>query len=98
MPPSDKIVSFGKPSPAASAPPSAEEPDETLLAVEHLAKFLLDNKATIHNFVCGVATRETPDGDDIFHLLTSPIEAAEYALSLHLMEDGLRRRLHLLDN
>ncbi len=92
MSPTDNIVSFK----AGAAQPTvteAEEMSEREESIAYLATFLLDNKDTIKNFVCGVSFHADADGDQAFHMLTSPIDVAEMALTLRLLEDGFRRYL-----
>lgn len=92
MSPTDKIISFkaGKAPPPA---PAAEEMSEREESIAHLATFLLDNKDAIKSFVCGVFFEPNKDGDQAFHMLTSPSDVAEFALMLRLLDDGLRRHL-----
>lgn len=72
---------------------------EMEISLANLEGFLQGHSHLIENFICGITCRD-PDnpenGDDVFHLITSPIEAADYALSLHLLQDGLNRRLTLM--
>lgn len=102
MSPTDKIVSFkisSAPKPLDPLVPEAEVAPltETEAAVVDMAMFLLDNKDKIQNFICGVAcATDTVEDDEIdteFHLITSPIDARDYALALRLFEDGFRRNL-----
>lgn len=103
MSPTDKIVAFKTPAPKALMP-EASSPDgepvplsEMEAAVVDMAMFLLDNKDKVQNFICGVAcATDTVEDDEIdteFHLITSPIDARDYALALRLFEDGFRRNL-----
>lgn len=100
MSPTDKIVSFKSPAfTVASETPEQEVQALTEMeaAIVDIAMFLLDNKSRIQNFVCGIACEPEPedseDNDTEFHLITSPIEARDYALALKLFEDGFRRQL-----
>ena len=100
MSPTDKIVSFGKiPSPVVEAIKAEIEASITEMeaAIIEIATFLLDNKHRIQNFVCGIACEpdieDAEENDTEFHLITSPIEARDYALALKLFEDGFRRQL-----
>lgn len=100
MSPTDKIVSFKSPAfTVASEVPEQEMQALTEMeaAVVDMAMFLLDNKDKIQNFVCGVACAtdlvEDDEIDTEFHLITSPIDARDYALALRLFEDGFRRNL-----
>lgn len=100
MSPTDKIVSFRKIPDAAveAVKVDGESPITELEAsVVEMATFLLDNKNKIQNFICGVACAiDTVEDDEIdteFHLITSPIDARDYALALRLFEDGFRRNL-----
>ena len=92
MPPTDNIVSFkgGTPPPAPDVPDEMSEREES---IAYLATFLLDNKDEIKNFVCGVSFHADGEGDQAFHMLTSPIDIADLALTLRLLEDGFRRYL-----
>jgi len=96
MSPTDKIIAFRSPSPPPADPDvQVEQMTEMQAAVVDMATFLLDNQNKIQNFVCGVAclTEEGSKDDVEFHLITSPIDARDYALALRLFEDGFRRQL-----
>jgi len=90
MSPTDNIVSF-----KGTAPPATRGEDLTERedAIAYLATFLLDNMENIKNFVCGISFQADGDGDQAFHMLTSPIDVAELALTLRLLEDGFCRYL-----
>jgi len=91
MSPTDNIVSFkGTAQPTIT---EAEDLSELEDSIAYLATFLLDNKDAIKSFVCGVSFQADGDGDQAFHMLTSPIDVAEMALTLRLLEDGFRRYL-----
>lgn len=92
MSPTDNIVSFkgNKPPPPEVA---SEEDNLREESIAYLATFLLDNKDVIKNFVCGVTFDTDGEGDQAFHMLTSPIDIAEFALTLRFLEDGFRRYL-----
>jgi len=95
MSPTDNIVSFKSLSQKVELPPS-EEMTELEHSLVYIASFLLDNKDNIRNVVCGVMAKDgvDPKTDDFaFHLLTTPIEVADFALSLRFLEDGFRRYL-----
>jgi hypothetical protein len=91
MSPTDNIVSFkaGAAQPVAKSEDLSERED----SIAYLATFLLDNMENIKSFVCGVSFQADGDGDQAFHMLTSPIDVAEMALTLRLLEDGFRRYL-----
>ena len=99
MSPTDKIISFKPAFTVASEVPEQEMQALTEMeaAVVDMAMFLLDNKDKIQNFICGVACAadmvEDDEVDTEFHLITSPIDARDYALALRLFEDGFRRNL-----
>ena len=78
-----------------SPPPEAVSEDEDLRehSIAYLATFLLDNKDVIKNFVCGISFQADSEGDHSFHMLTSPLDVAEFALTLRLLDDGFRRHL-----
>jgi hypothetical protein len=99
MSPTDKIISF-RGVQAVPLPPEveivSEEQSELEAALVYIATFLLDNKDNIKNVVCGVMAKDgvDPKSDDFaFHMLTTPIDVADFALSLRFMEDGFRRHL-----
>lgn len=92
MSPTDKIVSFKSPSLKVEAMPS-EEMTELEHSIAYIASFLLDNKDNIKNIVCGVACKEQAEGDMAFHMLTTPIDVAEFALTLRMLENGFQRYL-----
>ena len=92
MSPTDNIVSFkGGKFPTPEGTSEYEELREHSIA--YLATFLLDNKDVIKNFVCGISFQADGEGDQSFHMLTSPIDIAEFALALRLLDDGFRRYL-----
>ncbi|CAB5224374.1 hypothetical protein UFOVP735_63 [uncultured Caudovirales phage] len=99
MSPTDKIVSFKPAFTVASEAPTNEPESMTEMeaAIVDIATFLLDNKHRVQNFVCGIACEpdaaEADENDTEFHLITSPIEARDYALALKMFEDGFRRNL-----
>ena len=92
MSPTDNIVSFKR---NKSQPPEAVSEEEELreYSIAYLATFLLDNKDVIKNFVCGISFQADSEGDHSFHMLTSPLDVAEFALTLRLLDDGFRRHL-----
>jgi hypothetical protein len=92
MSPTDKIVSFKSPVKQEEPVPS-EEMTELEHSIAYLASFLLDNKDNIKSVVCGVACKEQNDGDMSFHMLTTPIDVAEFALTLRMLENGFQRYL-----
>jgi hypothetical protein len=94
----NKVVSFrgtqAAPPPAEEAVP--QEQSELEASLVYIATFLLDNKDNIRNVVCGVMAKDgvDPKTDDFaFHMLTTPIDVADFALSLRFLEDGFRRYL-----
>jgi len=94
MSPTDKIISFKNPSAKVEPPPPpGEEMSELEHSVAYIASFLLDNKDNIKSIVCGVACKEQNDGDMAFHMLTTPIDVAEFALTLRMLENGFQRYL-----
>lgn len=98
-----KVVAFGKKLKAQAAEADVKEAREPVpitereAAIVMLATFLLDNQDKIDNFVCGIAmNKQTANANEEeleFHLVTSPIEARDYALALRLFEDGFKRQL-----
>jgi hypothetical protein len=95
----NKVVSF-RGTPAAPSSPGVElvsqEQSELEASLVYIATFLLDNKDNIRNVVCGVMAKDgvDPKADDFaFHMLTTPIDVADFALSLRFLEDGFRRYL-----
>lgn len=92
MSPTDNIVSFKR---NKSPPPEAVSEEDELreYSIAYLATFLLDNKDVIKNFVCGISFQADSEGDHSFHMLTSPLDVAEFALTLRLLDDGFRRHL-----
>lgn len=90
------VASNDTPAPPPEADPEVLTEEMSLLeaSIVNLAMFLLDNKRQIKNFVCGITCfdkNDPQDGDEAFHLVTSPIDVADYALSLRLLEDGFNR-------
>ena len=91
MSPTDNIVSF-KGGAKPPSPETTEEDDLRAESIAYLATFLLDNKDRIKNFICGI-TFEADGDEQAFHMLTSPVDMADFALTLHFLEEGFRRRL-----
>ena len=92
MSPTDNIVSFK----ASKSPPAETQSEEEELreySIAYLATFLLDNKDVIKNFVCGISFQADGEGEQAFHMLTSPIDVADFALTLRFLDDGFRRHL-----
>lgn len=98
MSPTDNVVQFRKASgPATTQEDAATAPapvDEAGQAVQKLVTFLSENKAAIKCFVGSFLCEEGgPEGDACFHVITSPIEPAEFALALRVMEESFSRLL-----
>ena len=73
-------------------------PEQRLVvdAIAQLGKFLMDNKEAIKYFVTAVAYREGNDPDDLsFHIVTSPLDLAEYALAIKLLEKSFANALNI---
>jgi hypothetical protein len=90
------IVSNENPTPAFEGDEADRPITELEASIVHLATFLLDNKKHIKSFVCGITCFDinNPDGgDQAFHRIASPIDAAEYALTLQFLNEGFRQRL-----
>lgn len=75
-------------------------PDKQRLVVDSIAqlgKFLMDNRGAIKYFVAVVAYREddVEDPNELgFHVATSPIDLADYALALKILENSFSGNLN----
>ena len=90
------IVSNENPQPSVEGGAADQPMTELEASIVHLATFLLDNKKSIKHFVCGVTCFDINDpdeGDQAFHLISSPIDVAEFALTLQFLNEGFRRRI-----
>lgn len=90
------IVSNNAPQPADEGDAADRPMTELEASIVHLATFLLDNKKHIKQFVCGVTCfdiNNPEDGDQAFHVISSPIEMAEFAMTLQLLNENFRHRL-----
>jgi hypothetical protein len=90
------IVSNENPAPSDEGDAADLPLSDLEASIVHLATFLLDNKKSIKHFVCGVTCFDINDpdeGDQAFHLISSPIEIAEFAMTLQFLNEGFRRRI-----
>lgn len=90
------IVSNKNPQPVDEGDDVDRPMTELETSIVHLATFLLDNKKHIKHFVCGVTCFDINDpeeGDEAFHSITSPINIAEYAMTLQFLNENFRYRL-----
>lgn len=102
MSPTDNVVAFPKRN-ASFAPASApaEVAAETIpgadtqAAIDNLIIFLGENRAHIKCFVAGFICEDPPipEGSFAFHSIASPIEPADYALTLRMLEDSFHRMM-----
>jgi hypothetical protein len=102
MSPTDNVVTFPKRVPSFEPAPAAAEVAETPIpaadtqaAIDNLIGFLTENRAHIKCFVGGFICEDPPlpEGSFAFHSITSPIEPADYALALRMLEDSFERML-----
>jgi len=86
------------PAPLPDLPPDiSEEQTEIIQSIVELAKFLLDNKMIIKNFICCVATTDPENTDpylSVNHVFATPIEARDFALGLKVLEATFFNRLN----
>jgi hypothetical protein len=47
----------------------------------------------VKNVVCGVTAKDGPNDEFAFHMLTTPIDVADFALALRMLENGFQRYL-----
>jgi hypothetical protein len=90
------LVSNENPQPANEGDAADQPMTELESSIVHLATFLLDNKKHIKHFVCGVTCFDINDpeeGDQAFHMISSPIDMAEFAMTLQFLNEGFRRRI-----
>lgn len=89
---SDNVIQFGRPAPATENEQVDEAREELNACVNNLIEFLNKNKPNISHFVAGVATAENSNAENAnFHLFTSRISAADFALALAMMNKALTR-------
>ena len=84
--------------PVPDMPPDiSEEQTEIIQSIAELAKFLLDNKMEVKNFICCVAVAN-PESDDPYysenHVFASPIEARDFALGMKILEATFFKKLN----
>lgn len=84
--------------PLPDLPPDiSEEQTEIIQSIAELAKFLLDNKMEVKNFICCVAVND-PENPDLYHsenhVFASPIEARDFALGLKILEATFFKKLN----
>lgn len=90
------LVSNENPQPTVEGDAADQPMTEMEDSIVHLATFLLDNKKHIKHFVCGVTCFDINDpeeGDQAFHMISSPIDMAEFAMTLQFLNEGFRRRI-----
>jgi len=74
----------------------SEEQTEIIQSIAELAKFLLDNKLTVKNFICCVAVANPEMADPHYsenHVFATPIHAADFALGLKILESTFFNKL-----
>lgn len=89
---------------AASAPVDGVDLDnitpeqtEIIECIAELAKFLLDNKLTVKNFICCVALSDPSQEDPTFsenHVFATPIHASDFALGIKILENTFFKKLN----
>lgn len=86
------------PAPLPDLPPDiSEEQTEIIQSIAELAKFLLDNKMSVKNFICCVATTDPENPDPYYsenHVFASRIEAGDFALGLKILEATFFKKLN----
>ncbi len=86
------------PAPLPDLPPDiSEEQTEIIQAIAELAKFLLDNKMSVKNFICCVATTDPENPDPYYsknHVFATPIEARDFTLGLKILEATFFKKLN----
>lgn len=100
MSPTDNVVTFPKRN-ASFAPAPAETVEATIpaadtqAAIDNLITFLTENRAHIKCFVGGFICEDPPipEGSFAFHSIASPIEPADFALTLRMLEDAFHRMM-----
>ena len=102
MSPTDNVGTFPKRNASfAPAPAPAEVAAETIpaadtqVAIDNLITFLTENRAHIKCFVGGFICEDPPipEGNFAFHSIASPIEPADFALTLRMLEDAFHRMM-----
>lgn len=96
-----KIVSSNPDKTAAASLPDmppdiSEEQTEIIQSIAELAKFLLDNKMEVKNFICCVAVNDPENPDPYYsenHVFATPIEARDFALGLKILEATFFKKL-----
>ncbi len=86
------------PAPLPDLPPDiSEEQTEIIQAIAELAKFLLDNKMSVKNVICCVATTDPENPDPYYsknHVFATPIEARDFTLGLKILEATFFKKLN----
>lgn len=91
---SDNVIQFGKPSLVTESGQADAAREELNACLDNLVGFLTENRANVSHFVMGVTTSESPDAADAnFHLFTSRISAADFALALAMMNKALTNHI-----
>ncbi len=96
-----KIVAKTSALPATTDGPDIDglspEQTEIVECIAELAKFLLDNKHTVKNFICCVAVANTDVDDPSYsenHVFATPIHAADFALGIKILENTFFKKLN----
>ena len=95
-----KIVASNPPvdaPPPDLLPDISEEQTEIIQSIAELAKFLLDNKMEVKNFICCVAVANPDVKDPDFsenHVFATPIHAADFALGIKILENTFFKKLN----
>lgn len=73
------------------------EQTEIIECIAELAKFLLDNKLNVKNFICCVALSDPSQEDPTFsenHVFSTPIHASDFALGIKILENTFFKKLN----
>jgi hypothetical protein len=70
------------------------EQTELIQSITDMVEFMLENKHAIRNFVCSFSM-DAPNGTDTeCRVLSSPIEARDFALLIKVLENSFFRNLN----
>ncbi len=71
------------------------EQTEMIQSIADTVQFMLDNKHAIRSFVCGISMdAANSSGDTECRVLSSPIEARDFALLIKVLENSFFRNLN----
>lgn len=93
-----KIVASNEPAKSAVAESLdgiSQEQTSVIQTMTNMMQFMLDNKLQIKNFVCYIAATDPDVPDQEYgQLFCSPINAADFALAIKVLENSFFKKLN----